>query len=107
MKMKMKMKMMTKINLSAIACGAFLGSLIILNNQAVQATNSEANADFVASPPERSKEACQIPIFQNRHTTQGYLRCIISEEPLSLEEARKLPSFKGEERPADPFAHRI
>ena len=103
----MTMKAITKINLCALACGAFLGSLLLVENEPTQATKNNADTNFVSALPERTKEQCDIPIFQNRRTTQGYLRCIISQEPLSPKEARNLPSFTGEARPADPFAFRI
>ena len=103
----MTMKAITKINLSALACGAFLGSLLFVDNEPTQATKNNADTNFGSALPERTKEQCDIPIVQNRRTTQGYLRCIISEQPLSPEEARNLPSFTGKARPADPFAFRI
>jgi len=37
----------------------------------------------------------------------AYLKSIISEEALSPEEARNLPSFIGEPYPAPPFINRI
>ena len=103
----MEMKKEKKIKLAIITYALYIGASTMPTEPSSEVTGNSTNADFVAETPERTKEQCDIPIFRNKRTTQGYLRCIISENPLSPEEARNLPSFTGEERPADPYAYRI